>query len=89
MNTAKVNIFKTYLNIDVFVILMVLFKMYEVILIWTQTDIHQKFSNEQLYIGWAFFYIHSSQHYITLFPKALPMFRNKLKNNSYESLYGT
>lgn len=88
MSTAKVNIFKTYLNIHVFVILMVLFNMYEVILIWTQTDIHQQFSNEQLYIGWAF-YIHSSQHYITLFSKALPMFRNKLKNNSYECLYGT
>lgn len=45
MSTAKVNICKPYLKIHIFIILMVLLNVYEVTLIWSQTDIHQQFSN--------------------------------------------
>lgn len=38
MSTAKVNICKPYLKIDVFTILIVLFNMYEFLVIWSQTE---------------------------------------------------
>lgn len=59
--------------------------MHEVILIWSQTDIHQQLSNEQSYIGWAFYVYSSQQDYII--SHSLISIQKEIENSSLGSLY--